>query len=88
LSSCSRMAKDLVNQKLLLGKSRQEIVKMLGEPERYTDIKANEMFYLIREDYPSFGIDPQRRDHLVITFDPNDKAENAAIEVWKKQTAK
>ena len=76
------MAKDLVNRQLLLGKHRSEIVQMLGDPERYSDTKTNEMFYRIREDYPFMGIDPERRDFLEITLDANEKAENVVITGW------
>jgi len=55
---------------------------MLGEPEEYSGAKENELYYLIREDWS--GVEPVRRDQLLITTDQNGRAVTAVITVFKK----
>jgi len=78
----TRMAEDLISRKLILAKTRREVVAMLGEPEEYSDIKENQLYYTIREEWS--GIDPVRIDNLLITTDKNDRAATAVITVFKR----
>jgi hypothetical protein len=78
----TRMAEDLISRKLILGKTRREVVAMLGEPEKYLDIKENQLYYTIREEWS--GVDPVRIDNLLITTDKNDRAATAVITVFIK----
>jgi len=78
----TRMAEDLISRKLILAKTRREVVAMLGEPEKYSDIKENQLYYTIREEWS--GVDPVRIDSLLITTDKNDQAATAVITVFKR----
>jgi len=78
----TRMAEDLIYHKLILAKTRREVVAMLGEPEKYSDINENQLYYTIREEWS--GVDPVRIDSLLITTDKNDQAATAVITVFKR----
>ena len=77
----TKMAKYLVSHKELLSQERTRILQVLGEPEHYTDVPERQLDYLVREDWD--WIDPSRVDHLVISFDQNDRAVEARIDVLK-----
>ncbi len=68
-----RMARDLVNKNLLIGKTRVEVFEMFGEEKTGKIIKyeTEEIFYVI---------DPIAVEFLKITFDENEKVEKAEIE--------
>ena len=71
-----RMARDLVNKKLLIGKTRSEVFEMFNEKEDGKIIR-----YETEEIYDS--IDPIAIEFLTIYFDENDKVEKAEIEFIK-----
>lgn len=76
------MARDLIVSHSAIGRTRGDLVVLLGQPEKYSDTKENQLFYLIREDWS--GVDPVRIDHLVITMDHNGRAISAVIDVFKR----
>jgi hypothetical protein len=79
----SRMAKDLIERKALIGESRSQLVELLGAPEQYSDSTDREMYYVIREDWD--GIDPVRLDHLLISLDQDGRAFEARVDVFRKK---
>jgi glycine/D-amino acid oxidase-like deaminating enzyme len=79
----SRMARDLVERKALIGESRAHLIELLGAPEKYQDATDRQMYYLIRENWN--WIDPVRRDHLLIAIDENGRAVDARIDVFRKK---
>jgi len=78
----TRMAKDLIGRRALIGETRTQLVEMLGAPENYTDATNRQMYYLVREDWD--WIDPVRRDHLLVSLDQNGRAIDARIVSAKK----
>jgi len=78
----SRMARRLVADHELLGKDRAQIAALLGEPEKYSDATNAQMYYLIREEWS--GIDPVRRDHLLVSTDQNGRVVKIEIVVFRK----
>ena len=78
----TRMAKDLIARKALIGQSRSQLIELLGDPEKYSDATDSQLFYLISEKWN--GVDPVRRDHLLISLDENGRAIDARIDVFKK----
>lgn len=79
----NRMSKDLIQRNALIGESRSQLIDLLGAPEKYTDAGDRQMYYLIREDWD--WIDPVRRDHLLISLDPNGRAVETRIDVWRRK---
>lgn len=60
------MVNDLIQKKLLVGKNKNQIIKLLGEDtEVVEEIKPNELAYTILIDY-GFDIDPVKMVYLVI----------------------
>lgn len=78
-----RMSKDLIERKALIGETRSQLIEMLGAPENYSDATDRQMYYLIREDID--GVDPVRRDHLLISLDQNSRVVDARIVVFEKR---
>ncbi len=76
----TKMATDLIVSNMIVGKTRAELIAMLGDPEAYSDVPSNELHYEIREDWR--GIDISRRDNLVIVVDKNGRAAAADIKVF------
>jgi hypothetical protein len=79
----NRMSKDLIQHNTLIGETRSQLIDQLGAPEKYTDATDRQMYYLIREDWD--WVDPVRREHLLISLDPNGRAAEARIDVWRKK---
>lgn len=76
------MATDLVNHNKLIGQTRGQLIALLGDSEKYSDATDQQLYYLIREDWE--GIDPIRRDHLLITTSQDGSVVTARIIVFKK----
>jgi hypothetical protein len=74
-----RMAGDLIENKTLIGKKKSEIVQLLGEPERFSNIPNNQLYYTIELDY-GMDIDPVKIEYLIVTLN----SESQAIEVIRK----
>ncbi|HEX9960614.1 MAG TPA: hypothetical protein VGB00_06770 [Pyrinomonadaceae bacterium] len=77
------MAKYLIDKEILIGKSRPELLAMLGEyvDDSLADSKK-EIKYELEQIYGS-NIDPIAIESLKITFDSVDKVEKAEIEFYK-----
>lgn len=71
------MARDLVNRKVLIGKSRSEVIEMLGELEEKDHQESKEISYTIGEAY--FGIEPTWTEFLIISIDDNNKVKDVEI---------
>ena len=71
-----KMVDDLIESDTLIGLNKNEVIGLLGQPEKNGDI---EMKYLIREKY-EFDIDPAYISMLTIKFDGKGKAVNCEIE--------
>ncbi|CAM3153324.1 hypothetical protein PASE110613_17875 [Paenibacillus sediminis] len=69
------MAQDLINRQILDNKNRNQIVDLLGEPEVFSDVPENEMYYTIEEDY-GHDIDPIKLEYLVVKLQTNEKVES------------
>ncbi len=75
------MTNDLINNKILMGKSQTEIHELLGNPEQLnTYSESHTKFYPVMEKY-KWNIDPEELIYLKISFDKEDLAEN--IQVYK-----
>jgi hypothetical protein len=75
------MARKLVGDKSLIGKSRTEIIELFGDEENTYD--SSEMKAYTLEDIYDWNIDPIAIEYLKITFDLEDKVEKAEIEFHK-----
>lgn len=73
------MARNLVNNNVLIGKTREEVFEMLGKGEG--DPNSKYISYLLEEIY-RLDIDPVAYETLVITFDESDKVEKAEISFY------
>lgn len=76
------MARKLVNDKSLIGKSRTEIIEMIGEYEESHDPSPNIIRYGLEDIYRE-NIDPIAIEYLKINFDSENKVEKAEIEFHK-----
>ena len=74
------MARKLVGDKSLVGKSRTEIIEMIGD-EGSTNSSLNNLTYQI--DSIEGIADPMAIEYLQIIFDAEDKVERAEIEFHK-----
>ena len=76
------MARNLVNQKLLIGKTREEIREILGKPEPMPEGTQNQIIhYTLEEEY--WIIDPVFIEWLEITFNQENNVEKAEIKSRK-----
>lgn len=75
------IARGLIEQNTLVGKSREEIIEMLGKSENHGDSESKIITYKLEEIY--YIIDPIAFEDLVITFNNNDKVEKAEIQFHK-----
>ena len=72
----ARIADQLVSSKALIGKSRQQIVQMLGEPPPSEYFHDWNMVYKLGDERGSFSIDSE---WLVIRFGSSGNATEAAV---------
>ena len=77
------MARELVNENILIGKTREEIFEMLGKGDSGSNGDPNSKYisYLLEEIY-RLDIDPVAVESLVIKFDRADKVEKAEINFY------
>jgi hypothetical protein len=73
------MARSLINQKLLIGKTREEVREILGKPQY--DERQNKISYILEEKY--WIIDPVSIEWLEITFNEENKVEKAEVRFQK-----
>lgn len=76
-----KLARELVNKNLLIGKTRAEIVEMLRE-ENISNSDKSIVKYELEQIY-SLNIDPIAIEYLKLTFDKENKVEKAEIEFHK-----
>lgn len=74
-----RMARELVNNNLLIGKTRAEVFEMLGGEEQ----KGKVITYKLEEIYEFLNIDPIAIELLSINFSDEDRVKKAEIELHK-----
>ena len=65
------MAQYLENNNILIGKSKHEVIEMLGESEDFSDIPSNELYYTLECDY-GYDIDPVKIEYLIVILDSKD----------------
>ena len=82
LSRRFNMAKELTNNRRLLGKKRGEIIELLGPPNGWSETDSSSAYYTLREDYDV--IDPKSGDDLVIIFDSLSQVNECTIKHWEK----
>lgn len=76
------MARKLVAENILIGKSRAEIFELLGDNEDDGFDSEKEIRYGLEEIY-GWNIDPVAIEYLKITFNSEDRCEKAEIEFYK-----
>ncbi|WP_146141981.1 hypothetical protein [Prolixibacter denitrificans] len=67
---------DLINSDTIIGKSKEAVIELLGQPETQS---KNKLKYLIREKYSS-DIDPDYISNLKVEFDNDGRATKCEIE--------
>lgn len=75
------IARDLIEKKSLIGKSREEIIEMLGNGENHGIYEPNTISYSLEEIF--WIIDPVAYENLIIYFDNENKVEKAEIKFYK-----
>ena len=75
------MAKDLIERRALIDKSRSQVEAILGPAENGN--AASEMHYPLRREFDNF--DPIAGDDLVLKLDPSSKVAGAEIVKWKRK---
>jgi len=76
------MIDDLVNNRQIKGLQYQELVKLLGEPQRNWQADSNQYYYQIVEDY-GMDIDPVYTKNLMIQLQDSVVTE-FKVQEWKK----
>lgn len=76
------MVDDLTKNIPLKGKSYQQIISLLGQPQHPLDSTMN-IGYKIDEDYGS-DIDPISTQTLLLHFDKDSTAKSFEVQEWKK----
>ena len=74
------MAQDLIDKKTLIGKSKKEIIEMLGTSENLSNVDSNEIYYATEVDY-RWDIDPERLEYLIIAFDSQERVKSACRKI-------
>lgn len=74
----TRMARNLISKNFLIGKTKAEIIKLLGKPSTDSTTNKSTMRYPLRTKYDI--IDPVRIDELIIDLDDRSIATQAKIE--------
>ena len=73
------MARDLVNRNLLIGKSSEDVTRLLGKNEKDKFGDESMMKYIIFEKHGV--VDPVFIEYLTIYFDDRDKVSKTKIEI-------
>ncbi|RUS45857.1 hypothetical protein [Cohnella sp. AR92] len=66
------MAQDLINRQLLENMNKNQVIRLLGDPETFADVPENEMYYTIEEKY-GYDIDPIRLEYLIVKLKTEEK---------------
>ncbi len=77
-----KMINDLTLNHKLIGLSKIELVELLGEPENYSNVEPNSIYYNIVTDY-GFDIDPVYIKNLKIEFNQSNQVKSFKIEETK-----
>ena len=77
-----RMINDLTLNHKLVGLSKNDIIKLLGQPENYANTEEKTIYYNIETDY-GWNIDPVYIKDLKIKFNQSGKVESFKIEETK-----
>ena len=76
LDTRKQMVNDLLKCEILLHKSHNQIVKLIGSPVNYNNTVFDfKEYYPVQEKY-DLGIDPEEMTFLEITFDKNGISES------------
>lgn len=76
------MTADLIANHLHKGMHHDEIVKLLGQPENYSDLDANTIAYEIMVDY-GWNIDPVETKTLILRFSSDSLYAGGEVKHWK-----
>ena len=63
-----KMVKDIIQSDTLIGLQKDEVIKLLGRPEK---IDSNKLYIFVREKY-STNIDPDYIKYLIVELDKNE----------------
>ncbi|MBL7878007.1 MAG: hypothetical protein JNL53_20240 [Cyclobacteriaceae bacterium] len=77
------MLRDIIENKRFIGQDYQIVIDSLGQPENYTDINKNELWYPVIIDY-GMDIDPVYIKHLTLTMDSDSIVTKVEIREWKQ----
>lgn len=77
------MISDLMENHLRQGMTYDEVVELLGEPEKYANIKSNTIGYEIMVDY-GWDIDPVKGKILYIELTNDSLVNHCKLEEWKR----
>ena len=78
-----RMVNDLFKKHPMVGKTKSEIYKILGEPTNSTDNTKYINYYWLTEEYGT-DIDPIAGKDIVITYDESEIVSKAEVLTWGK----
>jgi hypothetical protein len=70
------MAQNLIDNETLIGKSKKEIIELLGTSENLSEVESNELYYATEVDY-GWDIDPVKLEYFVISFDTQERVISA-----------
>lgn len=73
-----KMAVDLVDSKMLVGISKQEVIELLGAAENFSE--SDKLYYTIEIDYGS-DIDPVKIEYLVVSLGSEEQVSSVFIEI-------
>ncbi len=74
------MAQDVIDTKMLVGMSKQDVIKILGEAENYLNVESNKLHYTIEVDY-GWDIDPVKIEYLIVALNSNEQVINVYREI-------
>lgn len=73
----SKMVTDLLNSELILGKTEEELITLLGPTSNYNGFKSkNAKLFAVQEIY-TWDIDPSEFTFIKVVFDDKGKAKSA-----------
>ena len=77
-----KMVTDLMKNHLSKGMTYKEVIKLLGNSEKYQNDQPNTIAYEIMVDY-GWNIDPQKGKTLYIEFTNDSIVKDIKLEEWK-----
>lgn len=76
------MVTDLMESHLREGMPYQEVIELLGKPEKYSNMEVNEIAYEIEVDY-GWNIDPVSGSNLIIKLANDSTVSEFELVKWK-----